>query len=160
MSEPMILGDLLPGAVAQIAVNHNRANDGWLLDTFVAGRPAAQGSKRHVGGGRLVEQSKAVAPWRTLVAWSVAQHWTGGPADGALRLRVEFLMPRPVATSKRVTPPAIKRPDLDKMLRALFDSMTGVCWRDDSQVVQVSASKRISELDEQPGCRIQIAEAA
>ncbi len=37
------------------------------LTVHVTGSPAAQGSKRHVGGGRLIEQSKAVAPWRKAV---------------------------------------------------------------------------------------------
>ena len=30
--------------------------------------PAPQGSKRHVGGGRLIEASKRVKPWRQAVA--------------------------------------------------------------------------------------------
>lgn len=131
----------------------------WSLDIFVPGRPAAQGSKRHVGGGRLVEQSKAVAPWRTTVAWHAAQVFRGAPLDGPLQVVVEFVMPRPASCPKRTTPPAIKRPDADKMLRAVFDSLTGVIWRDDSQVVDVRARKRIAEIDEQPGARIQVGAA-
>lgn len=34
----------------------------------VLGVPAAQGSKRHVGNGRMVESSKALHPWRDSVA--------------------------------------------------------------------------------------------
>ena len=34
---------------------------------FIPGVPAPQGSKRHVGGGRLVESSKKVKPWRRAV---------------------------------------------------------------------------------------------
>lgn len=128
----------------------------WRLDLFVPGRPAAQGSKRHVGGGRLVEQSKAVAPWRTAVAWHVAQTFTQAPLDGPLVLAVEFVMPRPAATPKRSTPPAIKRPDLDKLIRAVDDALSGVIWRDDSQVVRVDARKRLAELDELPGAWIRV----
>ncbi len=127
------------------------------LDMFVPGRPAAQGSKRHVGAGRMVEQSTAVAPWRTAVAWHAAQKVTGPPLGGPLGVEVEFVMPRPAATPKRATTPmAVKRPDLDKMQRAIFDALSGVVWRDDSQVVRVVASKRIAELDEQPGARIRV----
>lgn len=129
----------------------------YALDTFVVGRPAAQGSKRHVGKGVLIEQSKAVGPWRTLVAWHVAQVWLHrAPLDGPVALKVEFVMPRPRSAPKRSTPAAIKRPDIDKMIRALLDAMTGICWRDDSQVVQVWAFKRMAEIDEQAGCRIQV----
>lgn len=128
----------------------------WVLDKFVPGRPAAQGSKRHVGGGRLIEQSKAVAPWRTLVAWTVAQCWFPGPMTGPVIVELEFVMPRPSGTPKKSTPPAVKRPDADKMQRAILDALTGVCWVDDSQVVDIHARKRIAEIDEQPGCRIRI----
>ena len=34
----------------------------------VVGLPAAQGSKRHVGNGVMVESSKALKPWRSAVA--------------------------------------------------------------------------------------------
>lgn len=121
---------------------------------FVPGKPAAQGSKRHVGGGRMVEQSKAVAPWRTTVAWHAAQVYREAPQDGPLSVELAFVMPRPSSAPKRSTPPAVKRPDLDKLQRAVFDALSGVVWRDDSQVTYVAASKRIAEVDEQPGVRI------
>lgn len=136
---------------------------GWQqeLDTFVAGRPAPQGSKRHVGRGILVEQSKAVGPWRTLVAWHVSQLWNRPPIEGPVRLRLEFVMPRPASCPKRSTPAAIKRPDWDKLCRAISDALgTAGVYRDDSQVVVAEVEKRIAELDETAGCRIQIAERA
>jgi crossover junction endodeoxyribonuclease RusA len=123
---------------------------------FVAGRPAPQGSKRHVGNGVLIESSKALAPWRTLVAWSVAQQWRWPPLLGAVCVKFEFVMPRPKATPK-TTPPAVKKPDLDKLERAILDALTGVCWKDDSQVDDMHARKRIAESDEQPGVHIVIA---
>lgn len=130
------------------------------LDLFVPGRPAPQGSKRHVGNGVLVESSKAVGPWRTLVAWHVAQRWRTAPMDGPVAMHLEFVMPRPASCPKRSTPPAIKRPDVDKLIRAVLDSVTGVLFRDDSQVVSLKAVKRIAEIDELPGCRIQAAQLA
>jgi hypothetical protein len=39
----------------------------------VNGHPAPQGSKRHVGGGRMVESSRAVGPWREAVRADVVQ---------------------------------------------------------------------------------------
>lgn len=151
-AEPLFELDPPPTAEPPVA-------DGWAMEVFVAGRPAAQGSKRHVGGGRLIEQSKAVGPWRTVVAWSVAQAWTVGPLDGPVVIALDFVMPRPTSTPKRSTPPAIRRPDVDKCTRAVFDAVTGVAWRDDSQVVHVAASKRIAEIGETPGAWIAIREA-
>jgi crossover junction endodeoxyribonuclease RusA len=71
-------------------------------------------------------------------------------------VRLSFVMPRPVGTPKRRTPPAIRRPDVDKLSRAVGDALSGVCWRDDSQVVDLHATKRLAERDEIPGVLIQI----
>lgn len=131
----------------------------WALDLFIPGRPAPQGSKRHVGGGRLIESSKHVAPWRTAVAWHAAQVYDGAPLAGPVVLRLEFVMPRPTSTPKRSTPPAIRKPDLDKLIRAVDDALSGVVWRDDSLVVDLHATKRLAELDEQPGMRIRVRDA-
>jgi crossover junction endodeoxyribonuclease RusA len=41
-----------------------------------------------------------------------------------------------------------KRNDLDKLLRATFDGMSGVCFEDDSQVVSVIARKIYTQSEE------------
>lgn len=133
---------------------------GVHLDIFVAGRPAPQGSKRHVGNGILVESSKALAPWRTTVAWHAAQAYRSGLLDHALSVTVEFVMPRPAGLPKRLpTPPHTKRPDCDKLIRGVLDAMTGVVYRDDSLIVDLHPTKRYAELDEQPGARIRVCAA-
>lgn len=127
------------------------------LELFVAGRPAPQGSKRHIGGGRLVESSTALAPWRTTVAWHAAQVWRAAPLDGPLQVRAEFVLPRPKSLPKRLpTPPHTKKPDVDKLIRAVMDALTGVVWRDDSQVIDLHPTKRYAELDEQPGVHLRV----
>lgn len=131
----------------------------WALDMYVPGRAAPQGSKRHVGNGVMVESSKAVGPWRTVVAWHAAQAWTTAPLDGPVAVIYEFVMPRPSGTPKRSTPPAVKRPDIEKLARAVSDALSGIVWRDDSQVVDMRLIKRLAELDEQPGMRVQVREA-
>jgi crossover junction endodeoxyribonuclease RusA len=137
-------------------IQHQLDSEIVKFHLFVPGKPAPQGSKRHVGHGILVESSKAVAPWRTLVAWSVAQSWTTPPALSAVTTTLEFVMPRPAGTPKNFTPPATKRPDLDKLERAIFDALTGVCWKDDSQIVDAHTTKRLAEINELPGVHISI----
>jgi crossover junction endodeoxyribonuclease RusA len=46
--------------------------------------------------------------------------------------------------------------DLDKILRSTFDSLTGVAFDDDRQVVSVNASKRYCTQDEPQGAVITI----
>lgn len=133
---------------------------GVALDLFIPGRPAPQGSKRHVGNGVMVESSKALAPWRTTVAWHAAQAWRSAPLDGPLNVELEFVMPRPARLPKRgPTPPHTVRPDGDKLSRATNDACTGVVWRDDSVITDQSWHKRYAEVDEQPGARIRVSAA-
>jgi crossover junction endodeoxyribonuclease RusA len=121
----------------------------------VPGRPAPQGSKRHVGRGILVESSKDVGPWRERIALAARAAVGPGPLIGtAVDIRLDFVMPRPTSTPKRSTPPAVKRPDLDKLARAALDAITNVLIADDSQVVGLRATKRLAEIDEIPGLEV------
>jgi crossover junction endodeoxyribonuclease RusA len=123
------------------------------LRVWVPGAPAPQGSKRHVGRGILVESSKALGPWRDRVAMFAT---ASNPSllTGPVRVDADFVMTRPVSTPKRRTPAAVKRPDLDKLLRGVLDALTGVTWADDSQVVEVFATKRLAAIGETPGLRL------
>ncbi|MBE7193762.1 MAG: RusA family crossover junction endodeoxyribonuclease [Gordonia polyisoprenivorans] len=126
-----------------------------MREVFVPGKPAPQGSKRHVGRGVLVESSKEVGPWReriALAAHSHARGLTAGPAT----VRLEFVMPRPQSAPKRSTPPATKRPDVDKLARACLDAITGVWIADDSHVVDLRATKRIALPGETSGVQITV----
>ncbi|AUH68500.1 RusA family crossover junction endodeoxyribonuclease [Gordonia sihwensis] len=123
---------------------------------FVEGRPAPQGSKRHIGNGRMLESSKAVGPWRTEIA-SEARRRGGMLPPGPVGANLDFVMPRPKQTAKRrPTPPAVKRPDLDKLTRAVFDAITGIWITDDSHIVTLHATKRIAEPDEPAGVAISL----
>lgn len=127
------------------------------VEFFVPGRPAPQGSKRHVGRGIMVESSKALGPWRERVA--IAAHNASRdmfPKGEAVGVYIMFVMPRPSGTPKRSTPPAVKRPDIDKLSRAVLDAITDVLIQDDSAVVTLYAVKRLAEIDETPGAHIQI----
>ena len=119
----------------------------------VHGLPAPQGSKRHVGGGRMIEASKKVGPWRAaIVTQATAMGLNDLQLDGPITMRCTFYLPRPSThrNARGLRPGAPKHPakipDLDKLLRSTFDALTtaGV-WRDDAQVVVVSAAKTYAD---------------
>jgi crossover junction endodeoxyribonuclease RusA len=126
---------------------------------WVAGIPAPQGSKRHVGGGRMVEVSRAVGPWREAVRAETQDVMEGNPPlTGPVKAVVDFRLPRPKSAPKNVRLPA-KRPDLDKLCRAVLDGITaGGAIADDSQVVVLYALKRFAEDGYPVGARISIEE--
>lgn len=126
-------------------------------------RPAPQGSKRHVGQGRLIEQSKRVAPWRAAVKAAAQSEYAGRESlDGPLRADIVFTVQKPKSAPKtrRTWPVTRSSGDLDKLLRSTFDALSdaGVI-KDDSCIVYVCAGKRFpgdpGTLDE-PGATIRI----
>jgi crossover junction endodeoxyribonuclease RusA len=125
------------------------------LAFHVPGKPAPQGSKRHVGRGILIESSKEVGPWRERVALAAHRAMDGRPLiSDAVAVRLAFTMPRPQSAPKRITPPASKRPDVDKLARAVLDALTDVVLADDSLIVDLSATKRLAEIGEAPGVNV------
>lgn len=130
-----------------------------VIAFFVAGLPAAQGSKRHVGGGRLIEMSKAVGPWREAVRAETQRVMiTEFTAAGPLEVRLSFFLPRPASLPKKIQWPA-KRPDLDKLARAVLDGLTeGGAWKDDGQVISLTATKEYAGPEDKPGCKIEVKE--
>ena len=126
--------------------------------------PAAQGSKKHVGNGIMVESSAKVRPWRAAVGDAVRQqHSAIAKMEGPLWCRIVFTLPKPKSAPKRLRTWPNKKPDLDKLLRATFDALTlaGV-WCDDAQVVSCHVTKRYpgegADALNTPGAFIQIAE--
>lgn len=139
--------------------------DDVSIEFFVPGSPAPQGSKkampiRNRATGQIikinqVESSAAVGPWRERVAIAAHQAMSGRVLfEGALVVSLNFVLPRPKSAPKRSTPKATKRPDLDKLERAVLDALTGVCFSDDSHVVSLIGSKRIAEIGETAGVHI------
>ena len=119
-----------------------------VLRFEVPGMPAPQGSKRHVGGGRMVESSKDLPAWRSSVAWAArAAHGSRAAMDGPLAMELSFRFPMPASRPKRDRVRGVKwrtvKPDLDKLCRAVFDALTdaGVIT-DDARIVQVAAMKQ------------------
>lgn len=111
------------------------------LTVMVYGTPAPQGSKRHVGGGRMIESSAAVKPWREAIKWAcLAKEVT--PLTGAVDIEITFTVKKPASAPKRRRTWPVKRPDLDKLVRATLDGLgEGGVWVDDSQVVELVARK-------------------
>lgn len=146
--------------------NHFKEIGGKYIDTFsfsVNGRPAPQGSKKHVGNGRMVESSKHVKVWRHYI--KVTAHRLrpdGWCTTMGVNVSVEFLFQRPKShflTNGELRPSSPKHcttrvGDIDKLVRALADALTGVAYEDDSQIIQLNATKRYARNDEREGANV------
>lgn len=64
------------------------------------------------------------------------------PHGVEMTVTVEFVRPK---TAKQAVPSV--KPDADKLLRAIFDALTGLAYADDSQVVSVAITKAYGPSD-------------
>lgn len=121
-----------------------RVRSDHVISFEVHGLPIPQGSTRvwMVKGKPITTSSaKGLGPWRRLVA-DVAQNYAPkAPWVGPVGIELHFGLPKPKSAPKtrRVWPD--KRPDLDKLTRAVLDALTYVVFADDSQVIDIRASK-------------------
>jgi len=113
-----------------------------LISFSAEGTPVPQGSMKHIGNGRMIHsRATELATWRALVALAAKQAGCK-PIDSPIIISMRFRLKRP-KTVKRDHPTV--PPDLDKLVRSVNDGLTGVAFTDDSQIVQLTASKIYSE---------------
>lgn len=123
---------------------------------FVPGIPKTAGSKRAfmrpvMRFPVIVDDCKRGADWKGDVKAFAVEHWTDMPTRDPVRVRFTFSLPRPdchfgsgknSGTLKKSAPSYhVKKPDVDKMSRAIMDALTGIVWRDDAQVVAKLVTK-------------------
>src|SRR5437899_3570967 len=115
-----------------------------LISFRVHGLPVPQGSTRAFvvkGKPVITSTAKGLSSWRRIVA-DVAQRFAPDePWEGPVGIELHFGIPKPKSAPKRRRVWPDKRPDLDKLCRSVLDSLTYVIFADDSQVVDISATK-------------------
>ena len=133
---------------------------------FVAGLPKPQGSKRafmppNARHPVVVESAgEPLKDWRASVSHAAqeqAVHFAGPVA-----VLLAFTFPRPkghFGTGRnsevlKASAPVrhTKKPDIDKLSRAVLDALTHIVFADDSAVIELQASKEYGV----PGCQITV----
>ncbi len=108
----------------------------------VRGLPQPKGSARAFmirGRPVITSTTRNLKQWEQLVRYQL-QDFAGPPWEGPVSLSLTFYLPRPKSAPKRVQHPAT-RPDLSKLLRSVEDALTGIVYRDDAQIVSLTAVK-------------------
>lgn len=125
------------------------------LSFFVAGIPVTQGGMRAVGNpgtGRpvlITTGGKGLNQWRKHVHQvaelaMLTQQWETctGPVEVAYRFLIPMPASRPASLRRQLIAPSTVRPDLDKLVRAIGDSLTSAkVYGDDCQIFMAHTSK-------------------
>lgn len=137
---------------------------------FTPGTPLTKGSMRsfvHARAGKVVTMAanKKLCCWESDVKFFAASAWRARPMQGAVSLSLVFTFGRPRSHFRsgkksdelRDDAPRMMathgRKDLDKLIRAVLDAMTGVVYVDDGQVCNIDARKRYGE---KPGVEVEV----
>ena len=119
------------------------------MQIVIQGKPIAKKRPRFVRRGKFVgtynAQETEEGRWILEAKSQVSQCYMEGPVIA----NMEFIMPMPKSLRKRDVALVeagryyhTKKPDLDNMVKFVKDCLNGLAWRDDSQVVKLTATKR------------------
>lgn len=109
---------------------------------------------------RMFTPAKTVN-YETLVAMSAQQAMAGAPLiDGPALVDLFIDCQVPASWSKKKQAAALAgtvlpttKPDIDNVVKAIFDAINGVVWKDDVQCCSVAVAKRYSAT---PGVRVKV----
>ena len=136
------------------------------IEFFVPGTPVGKGRPRAArrGAGVVMFTPEKTAGYEALVAATAGNAMRAHQLlDGPLEAVLEMRFPVPASWSKAKRARALagvewhtSKPDADNVAKAVLDACNGVVFRDDSQIVMLTATKEFSET---PGVRVVIREA-
>lgn len=134
-----------------------------MITITVTGKPIAQARPRFVRRGKFVStynpQETEAGRFMLLAKSQLPVNFK--PLEGPLRALCEFRVPIPSSKSKKAKAAMLARevwptgrPDLDNYVKFVKDALNGLVWGDDSQIVDLFATKVYAE---QPGTVISVA---
>lgn len=129
----------------------------------VPGQPQGKGRPRvgKIGGHARMFTPAKTAAYEGLIAHAGQQAMQGrAPIEGPVAVVVDMRCQVPASWSKTKKAQALigqlrptTKPDQDNVLKAIFDGLNGVAWRDDVQVVDITSRKRYAAI---PGVCVKI----
>jgi len=97
--------------------------------------------------------------WRQLVAEAANRALGNRPTSElfleGVRLTIAFYLPRPKSLPKRQTAHT-KKPDIDKLVRAICDALSQLVFRDDSQVCELVTAKHYAAEGQPPHVEVRV----
>lgn len=126
----------------------------------VPGIPVGKGRPRMTvrGGHARAYTPEKTARYENLVRTAFTQAYPDfTPFDEPLNVFIRAMFPIPKSWPKKKQKSAFwasKKPDIDNVIKSVFDGLNGVAWTDDKLVCELSACKIYT--NNMPCCMIQI----
>jgi Holliday junction resolvase RusA-like endonuclease len=117
----------------------------------VEGIPVGKGRPKFARRGNFVTAytpKKTVDYESTVKAAGQSAMGSSEPLETPISLYLYVRVPIPASYSKKAKEACLsglqkptKKPDLDNILKAISDALNGICYKDDSQIVNIHVSK-------------------
>ena len=119
------------------------------------------GAVRMTRRGKFVNESaKRYLTYKDFIKLHINQQAKQESIVNQIGVDIVFTMPIPPSWSKKKQREAVgqyhnKKPDIDNLVKGLFDSLNGLIWKDDNQVARLQAVKIYGE---NPGITLEVRE--
>lgn len=146
-----------------------------MINLFVPGTPVQQGSMKafafrrqngRLGVSMVHNKGDALSAWREAIRVALIDAYpelVQAEADGGyykqyvpVCLELTFYLQRP--KSNKLSEPSNKKADLDKLVRAVGDALSGIVYYDDSQTVSIKACKKWGDEEHPEGVLLKVKE--
>ncbi|MCP1679426.1 RusA family crossover junction endodeoxyribonuclease [Kerstersia gyiorum] len=135
-----------------------------MIQFTIPGVPVGKGRPRAArrGKGITLYTPAKTASYESLVALAGQQAMAGcAPYAGPMGASMDIFLPVPASWSKERQQAALlgqelpaKKPDMDNVIKAIFDALNGIVWLDDVQVTDMGRVRKRYSLN--PGVVLQI----
>ena len=123
---------------------------------FVPGDPVPQDRPRActIAGKIRMYDPKTSVDWKKVVAQVASLQFNRWCGEGALQMTLHFHLPMSDTMRKKcktITPQHTKKPDLDNLAKAIKDALSGICYKDDCQIVALILEKEYAATNQNTG---------
>lgn len=127
---------------------------------FVPGNPVPQARPRAFKMGEHIRMydPKTSVDWKKVVSQVAALTRNRYCGSGPLRMTLKFYLKWPASKKKPLLMPwHTKKPDADNLAKAVKDALSGICYKDDSQICILIVEKVYASVTD-TGVRVFIEE--
>lgn len=143
---------IFPLCMAGIACGLPTSAGGSVLDIefIIRGDPVGKARHRKSKSGGYYTPEKT-ASYERLVGQTAQAEMVGqAPALGPLLVEITafFKLPKRTPKKRQFNGPHVKKPDIDNVVKAIFDGMQNIVMADDKQICSLSVAKIQAPIDE------------
>lgn len=129
-----------------------------MISFVVPGTPVGKGRPKFArrGAFTVAYTSEKTASYENLVKVKAEEAMVGRQViDGAVSVAIELYVTPPASWSQKKQRAALagevfptSKPDMDNVIKGLFDACNEIVWRDDKQVADLQVTKRYADKAE------------